>query len=400
MKKRVVVTGIGIISSCGINVEETWNSLLKGQCSFVKSKYSQVNFYGEVDSKYNDLLSKKEIRYMDKTSHFALLAAREAVKDCRIEDLQGEETIVSIGSVLGGMETFTTEISESAKDGMDKITVRGMIKALSNMIGSNISIEFGIKGGAYTYNSACASSSIAIGEAYRKIQYGEAKIALAGGAESCIVEQVIESFSRLNTLSQSDDIKKASIPFSKDRTGFVMGEGAAILVLEEYEHAVKRGANIYCEIIGYGVSSDAKSLVAPDLEGIKLCLNRALSDADLRKEDIGYINAHGTGTLANDVTEGMAINQIFDNKPYVASTKSMHGHLLGATGALEASICCLMIKNKILLPQVNVAEDDIDEEIKGINLLTDHSVEYNDKAIMSNSFGFGGDNASLIFAKI
>lgn len=399
MKKRVVVTGIGILSPGGSNVKETWYSLLQGRCSFVKSRFPQVNFYGEVDKKYVSLLSKKELRYTDKTSQFALLAAREAIADSRI-DIIDEDMIICIGSAMGGMETLTYEIGESAKYGMDKITLLGMPKLLSNMISSNISIDLGIRGGTYTYNSACASSAVAIGEAYKKIQYGETEVALAGGAESCIVEQVFASFARLGAVTQSNDMMKASLPFANDRAGFVLSEGAAIIILEEYEHAIARNANIYSEVLGYGTSSDAKSLVAPNLDGIKLCINRTLSDAGLKADDIEYINAHGTGTQANDLTEGMAISQIFCENPYVSSTKSMHGHLLGAAGALEMGICCMMIKNKILLPQINVSAGEVDKKLSDVNLLLDKKVDYCGKAILSNSFGFGGDNASLILGQI
>lgn len=395
MNKRVVVTGIGVICPSGNNLGETWDALLKGKCAFSQSKYPQVHFYGEVDHNYSNSLSKKEIRYMDKTSQFAVLAAREAVGDSKL-DIEKEKAIICIGSAMGGMETLTYEIGESAKEGMNKITVLGMPKLLSNMISSNISIDFGISGGAYTYNSACASSAIAFGEAYKKLQYGEVTVALAGGAESCIVEQVFASFLRLGAISQSDDIDRASLPFSKHRAGFVLSEGAAILVLEEYEHAVARNANIYAEVLGYGTSSDARSLVAPNLEGIKLCINRALEDAQLCPEEIEYINAHGTGTQANDVTEGRALSQIFRNNPYVSSSKSMHGHLLGAAGALEIAVCCMMIKNNVLLPQINVAKEDVDDELRNLNLLLDKPIKYSGKPVMTNSFGFGGDNASII----
>lgn len=212
----------------------------------------------------------------------------------------------------------------------------------------------------------------------------------------CIVEQVFASFLRLGAISQSDAIDRASLPFSKHRAGFVLSEGAAILVLEEYEHAVARNANIYAEILGYGTSSDARSLVAPDLEGIKLCINRALEDAQLCPEEIEYINAHGTGTQANDVTEGRALSQIFRNNPYVSSSKSMHGHLLGAAGALEIAVCCMMIKNNVLLPQINVAKEDVDDELRNLNLLLDKPIKYSGNPVMTNSFGFGGDNASII----
>lgn len=399
MKRKVVITGIGTISPCGNDVKETWQELQNKSNCFTESIFPQIKYYGKVNSKYEDLLTRREKRYMDKTSHFALIAARQAINDSKIEkeDLKSEYTIISLGTAMGGMESLTYEIGETAKGGMDKITLLGMPKLLANMLGTNIAIEYGISGGAFTYNSACASSSVAIGEAFRKIQHGEANIAIAGGAESCIVEQVFASFSKLGALSTNNDIDNVSIPFSEKRTGFVLGEGAGILILEEYEQALARGAKIYCEIIGYGTSSDAKSLVAPDVKGIKTCLQRALADSGLQSQDVEYINAHGTGTVANDFVEGTAIKEVFTNIPFVSSTKSIHGHLLGAAGALEACLCSLMIKNKKLIPQINVKKSDIDAKIGELNVLLDDFVMYNGGAIMSNSFAFGGDNSSLVF---
>lgn len=396
IKNRVVITGIGIISPCGIGINQTWNSLLNKNCCFTKSGFPKSNFCGKVDEKYLSEVNKKQKRYMDKNSIFALIAARETVNVSGIskEALQNDDVIICTGTAMGGMETLTYEIGESAKYGMNKISVIGMPKLLGNMMGANISIEYGITGSSFTYNSACSSSAVAIGEAFKKIQYNEAKIALAGGAEACIVEQVFASFTRLSALSKSEMVNDALVPFSKKRTGFVMSEGAAFLMLEEYEHALERGAKIYCEIIGYGSSADAKSLVSPDLSGIKKCLLKALADAKISENEVEYINAHGTGTEANDLNEGKAIQQIFTNRPYVSSTKSIHGHLLGATGALEACICSMMINNKLLIPQINTIKEDIDQQMD-INLLTEF-VNYKGGAVISSSFAFGGNNAVLV----
>ncbi len=395
MDKRVVITGLGTISSCGNNLKETWQSLYDGKCCFSKSRFPEVNYYGKVDNNFNSALNKKQKRYMDRTSQLAVLAAREAVVDSGL-DIEKENAIICIGTSMGGMETLAYEVGEAAKEGMHKMTVLGMPKLLSNMISSNISIDLNINGGSYTYSIACASSAYAIGEAYRKIQYGEASVAVAGGSESCVVEQVFTSFVRLCAISQSDDIDKISIPFSKNRSGFTLSEGAAILILEDYDHAIARNAHIYAEVLGYGASSDAKSLVSPDIDGIKNCMDRALKDAALDSDEIEYINAHGTGTKANDMVEGTAICQMFPHRPYVSSSKSMHGHLLGAAGALELVACCMMIENKKLLPQINVSEEDVDDELKGLNLLLDKPIAYSGGALMSNSFGFGGNNASLV----
>lgn len=398
--KRVVVTGIGMITPAGIGTEENWSNIEKLKNCLSKSNIEGTNFNGLISDEYKKSLTSKQIRYMDKVSQIAVLAAKEAINDSRIniDEIGGDKVAIFIGTAVGGMESLSRELNESTKHGLEKISVLGMPKLLSNMIGTNISIESNINGGSYTFVSACASGAVAIGEAIKKIRYGEIKVALAGGSEACALPQVLESFKRLGAVSTNDDINKASIPFSKNRSGFVLSEGAAILVLEEYEEAIMRGATIYAEIAGYGSSSDAVSLIAPDENGIELCIKNALKDANISHEEIEYINSHGTSTILNDKIESKVIYKIFNKKPLVSSTKSIIGHALGAAGAIEAGLCCLMIKNKTLIPTINLEEDNIDEDVN-VNLLLEKR-DYNGGTILSNSFAFGGNNASLVFKAI
>ena len=401
MRKRVVITGLGTINPCGNTKDETWNALLEGKCGFIESKFPSIKYYGKVNEQFNSQLTKKEIRYMDRTSQLAVLVSREALLDSGITqgELHKKETIICFGTSIGGAETFGIEVRKFYESGIGKMNFVGIPKLLSNMMSSNISIDLGINGPAYTYCSACGSSTIAIGEAYRKIQYGDADIALAGGGEGAILDFVLASFGKLGVLSKGSTIDTAAVPFSKKRTGFVPGEGAAMLVLEEYESAVKRGADIYCEVIGYGATSDALSLLTPSLEGVARCMQKALQDANIQEDEVEYINAHGTSCEVSDLAEGKAISQMFHKQVAVSSTKSMHGHLLGGTGALEAVLCSLMIKKEILLSQINVKPDDVDQEFGTLNLLLDQNKPYMGGAVMSNTFGFGGVNATLIFNK-
>ena len=402
--RRVVITGIGVISPCGNSVDELYQSLITGFSGIVPSEVQNANFLAQVNNECLNKLSKKEKRYLDRTAQFALLASREAVvdSDLNFEELDSNRVGISFGTSMGGYGTLREETINSKLQGLDSLNVLGMPKSLHNLIGTNISMEFNCKGGVFTYNTACASSSIAIGEGYRKIQAGELDVVIAGGSESCIYDEVLESFNKLGALSKSEKLEEASIPFATKRSGFVLGEGSAILILEDYEHALSRNAHIYCEINGYSVTSDAKSLVAPDFEGISLCLDKAIKRAKLLPSDIEYINAHGTSTEANDRIESKAIKTIFKDsveKPFVSSTKSLHGHLLGAAGALEALICCLIIDNEVIFPQINMSESDVDKDVD-LNLLLEKVVPYRGGSIMSNSFAFGGANSTLIFSKL
>ncbi|MCM3380924.1 MULTISPECIES: beta-ketoacyl-[acyl-carrier-protein] synthase family protein [Shouchella] len=397
--KKVVVTGIGIVSPNGITRESTWENILNLESGIIPSKHENTKFVGEVDDVFNEPLSSKERRYMDRCTQLALIASREAIEDANlvINDENSENVSVFVGSSVGGIRALADEFGAAALAGVDQMTMLVIPRNLINMITANISIDLGIKGETLAYSLACASGTVAIGEAFKKIQQGNQKMILAGGTEACVIPQVIEAFRKLRALTSSKTIDKASIPFSKDRSGFVMSEGAAFLVLEELNHAKERGVEIYCEIKGYGSSSDAKSLLAPDMNGITRCMENALMDAKIASNEIEYINAHGTSTKLNDLTESAAIKALFSHNPLVASTKSIHGHALGAAGAIETALCSMMIKRGKLIPTINVLDEDVDEDID-VNLLLGKTANYNGGEILNNSFAFGGHNASLLLS--
>lgn len=387
-----------MVTSAGNNAVETWNKVENLECSLSPSPFEGTYFNGLVDQNFNADLSSKDRRYMDKGSQMALIAANEAIKDSglMLDSKENDHAAIFMGSSLGGIESLSQELIASATDGLDKISVLGMTKSLPNMLGANISIKHQIGGGVYTYSSACSSGAVALGEAYLKIQREEIDIAIAGGSEACATIQIMQSFKMLGAVSTSLELKTASIPFSKKRSGFVLSEGAAILILETLESALERDANIYAEIVGYGSTSDGTSLVAPDQKGIEKCMKKALKSADMKPENVEYINAHGTATQTNDEVESRAIERIFGNRPKVSSTKSILGHSLGATGAVEAALCCQMIKKGILIPTINVKKSDVADEIK-LSLLLDRLQKYEGGAVISNSFAFGGHNVSLVF---
>lgn len=399
--KRVVVTGIGIVSPNGVCKNEVWENISNLHNGLTKSEIPGANFIGLVNKQYDSELNSKEKRYMDKSAQLAIVSSREAIADANISITQEncEDISVHIGSSIGGASTLVDEFGTAALEGANKMTMLGIPKALINMVSSNISIDLGIKGEALAYSNACASGTIAIGEAFRKIQHGEKKVILAGGTEACAMAEILNPFRKLRALSGGKTLNEASVPFSRYRSGFVLSEGAAMLILEEYEHAIEREADIYCEINGYGSSADAKSLLAPDLKGIKRCIENAINDAKINHNDVEYINAHGTSTKINDYTEAKALEEIFPNMPLVSSTKSLHGHSLGAAGAIEAAICSMMIKNNLLIPTINVNPNDVDVEIPSINFLLENTKSFKGGKVLSNSFAFGGHNATLVFGR-
>lgn len=396
---RVVVTGIGIVSPNGITRESTWESIVNLENGIISSRYENTNFVGEVDDIFNEPLTTKDKRYMDRCTQMAVIASREAVKDADllINDENNGNISVFVGSSVGGIRALADEFGNAAVKGVDQMTMLVIPRNLINMISANISIDLGLKGESLAYSIACASGTVAIGEAFKKIQNGSKKIILAGGAEACVIPQVIEAFRKLRTLTNSKSVDKASVPFSKDRSGFVMSEGAAFLILEELNHAKGRGVHIYCEIEGYGSSSDATSLLAPDLNGVTRCMENALIDAKCSSNEVEYINAHGTSTKLNDLTESKAIKKVFNQNPLVSSTKSIHGHALGAAGAIETALCCMMIKKGKLIPTINVSRDSVGEDIE-VNLLLEEVSNYNGGKILNNSFAFGGHNASILLS--
>ena len=409
MKRRVVVTGMGAISPIGNNVKEMWENAEKGLCGIdlIKSYNTdnqQVKVAGEVKN-YNplDYFDKMKARRMARFSQFAVVAAREAV-ECSGLDMSKENPYrcgVNISSGIGGLPTIEEEHYKGMKRGFDKISPLFIPMAIANMAAGITAIEFGFKGSCTCVVTACASGTNAIGEAYRQIKDGYADLFLTGGAESCISEFGIGGFTSMKALSTSEDPNRASIPFDKERTGFVMGEGAGVLLLEEYEHAQNRGAKILAEIVGYGADCDANHMTAPleDGSGAAECMKMAMEDANIKPSQIGYINAHGTSTKINDKCETSAVKLAFGEDAYnlkMSSTKSMTGHLLGASGGVEAVLTVGSLIHQEALPTVNYKEKDPDCDL---NIVPNYVEKLDTEYVMSNSLGFGGHNASLIFRK-
>lgn len=408
--KRVVITGMGAVSPIGNSLVEMWNGVKEGKCGIApithyNTEGRKVKVAGEVKNlNLEEIFDKKELRKMDRFCAFALMAADEAVKDADIS-FENEELSkcsgVLISSGIGGLGTIETEHEKGLQKGFDRISPYFIPSAISNMAAGRIAIKHGIHGMCSCVVTACAGGSNAIGDAFRHIRDGYGKVMVCGGAESCITEFGIGGFTALKALSQSEDPMRASVPFDKERNGFVMGEGAGVLVLEELEHALERGAKIYGEIVGYGTNCDAYHITAPasDGSGAAECMKQAMADANVLPQDITYINAHGTSTAMNDKCETMAVKKAYGeyaDKVMMSSTKSMTGHLLGASGAIEAIISVMAVKEDFVPATINykVPDEECDLDIvanQGRNV----RVEY----AMSNSLGFGGHNASLIFKK-
>ena len=414
--KRVVVTGLGAVTPVGNNPEETWANLLAGKSgaapiTLFNTEMFKTKFACEVkDLNVTDYIDRKEMRKMDRYCQLAMISAMQGIKDANIdvetEDLDRVGVIFGVG--IGGIKTFQDEVTYYGQheDQGPKFNPFFIPKMIDDIAAGQISIQYGFHGPNYTTTSACASSSNALADAFNLIRLGKANIIVSGGAEAAICECGVGGFNAMHALStRNDDPQRASRPFSKSRDGFVMGEGAGILVLEELEHAKARGAKIYCELAGAGMSADAHHLTASHPEGLgaKLVMQRALEDAGLQPEDIDYINVHGTSTPVGDVSEAKAITQLFGDHAYklnISSTKSMTGHLLGAAGAVEAIVCCLSVKNDIVPPTINHDEDDRDENIDyNMNFTFNKAQQRTVRAALSNTFGFGGHNACCIVKK-
>ncbi len=409
MKRRVVVTGIGVISPLGNTADEFWNNLKEGKngistiTSFDITEYDSkvAGVVKEFDvSKYID---KKVAKRMDRFSQFAVAAAAQAVEmsgiDLENENLDRFGAIVSSG--IGSLETIEQEEQKLLEKGPSRVSPMFIPRIISNMAAGNVAIRFGLKGTCTCVVTACASGTNAVGDAFRAIQYGTEDIMLAGGTEANICPLGVAGFTALTALSTNPDPSKASRPFDKNRDGFVMGEGAGILVLEELEHALKRGANILAELSGYGSTCDAYHITspAPDGEGAARCMIRAIEDAGASKEDISYINAHGTSTEYNDKFETLAIKKVFGEKAYnipISSTKSMTGHLLGAAGAVEAIACVKSIQEDFIHPTANLETPDEECDLDYVPI-KGRKAEVN--YALTNSLGFGGHNATLLFKK-
>ena len=405
--RRVVVTGLGVISSIGNNLNDFWDSLENGISgidwikAFDTEKF-RAKVAGEIKGfdpvKYMD---RKEARRMSRFVQLAIASATEAVDDSGLE-LNKEDPWkagVIYGVGIGGMEVIEKQNQILLERGPDRVSPFLIPMTIANMAAGTLSIRFGLKGSCVTVVSACASSTNAIGEAFRAIKHGRLDIALAGGSEATITPLSIAGFDSMNALSrQSPDV--ASRPFDKNRDGFIMAEGSATLVLEDYEHAKKRGAKIYAEIVGYGATDDASHITAPDPEGegAMMAMKLALDEAELSPDKVDYINAHGTSTPMNDIMETRAIKALFGKRQdlNISSTKSMHGHALGAAGAIESVATILAMQRGVVPPTINLEEPDPECDL---NYTPKIAVKKEIKYALSNSFGFGGHNASILFMK-
>ncbi len=415
--KRVVVTGIGAITPLGKNAPETWENAKNGVSGaaeithFDTSKF-KTHFACEVKN-YNaqDYFDRKEVRKMDLYEQYAIIAADEAIKDCGwdLEKVDKNEIGVVFGVGIGGIRTFEEEAVNYAKTGETlgpRYSPFFIPKMISDIAAGQISINYGFHGPNYATTSACASSTNALASAFNLIRLGKANAIVAGGAEAAIWPTGVGGFNAMHALStRNDDPEHASRPFSASRDGFIMGEGAGVLILEELEHARKRGAHIYAEIAGAGMSADAHHITASHPEGLgaKLVMKRALDDAGMSPEDIDYINVHGTSTPVGDRSEALAIKDVFGDHAYklnISSTKSMTGHLLGAAGAVEALFSVKAVEEDIVPPTINHAEGDDDPEIDyNLNFTFNKAQKRTVRAALSNTFGFGGHNACIIVKK-
>ena len=415
--KRVVVTGLGAITPIGNTVSEFWDGVVKGRSGagpitrFDTEKF-KVKFACEVKNfDPSQYIEPKESRKMDLYTQYSLAVATQAVEDAKLETdrLNLDRIGVIFGVGIGGIITFEQEMTNYAlnKELGPRFNPFFIPKMIADIAPGLISIKYGFRGVNFTTTSACASSTNALVDAFNYIRLGKADIILAGGSEAAVCEAGIGGFSSMHALStRNDSPQTASRPYSKSRDGFVLGEGAGCLVLEEYEHAKARGAKIYAEIVGGGLSADAHHLTAPhpDGYGAKMVMLNALEDAGMQPSDIDYINVHGTSTPLGDISELKAIKSVFGEHAYklnISATKSMTGHLLGATGAVEAIVSVLSVQNDIVPPTINHADDDIDENIDySLNLTFNTAQKRTVRAALSNTFGFGGHNASIIVKKI
>lgn len=411
--KRVVVTGIGALTPIGNDFKSYCESLAKGVSGaapikqFDASKF-RTRFACELkDFNTADHIPRKEIRKLDLFSQYAVICSREAIKHSGLdlEKIDLDRSGVVWGSGIGGLKTFLDEVSNFAKgDGTPRFNPFFIPKMIVDIAAGHISMEFGLRGVNYAAVSACASSSNAIGESYNYIKYGKMDVMVTGGSEATVNEAAIGGFNAMRALSERNDSPEtASRPFDKDRDGFVMGEGAGTLILEELEHAKARGATIYAEIVGTGLSADAHHITAPHPEGIGAhnVMKNALSDAGVNPEQIDYVNVHGTSTPLGDLSELKAIKRIFGDHAYdinISSTKSMTGHLLGAAGAIEVIACINAINNGVIPPTINHFERDAEIDPK-LNLTPNNAVERKVDYALSNTFGFGGHNVSLILKR-
>ena len=409
MERRVVITGLGAITPIGNNVSDMWKGIESKECGIDEiTSFDTTNFKTKMAAElkgYDPLehFDSKQAKRIEKPSQLAIIAAREAVKDSGITEKNTDfkRVGVFIGTGIGGIKVVQEQSEINFSKGNNRVSPMFIPTGIVNMPAGNVAIEFGFKGESVSPVTACASSTHAIGEAYKTIKHGYEDVVVAGGTEAAITTLAIAGFENMKALSNSTDKTRASIPFDKERSGFVMGEGAGIVILEELEHALKRGAKIYAEVIGFGSTTDAYHITSPNPngEGGADAMTRAIADAKINPEDVDYINAHGTSTHLNDMIETLAIKKSLGNaskKVMISSTKGNTGHLLGAAGAVEAIICIKALEKGLVPPTINYKEKD---EECDLDIVPNEPRKENIKIAMSNSLGFGGHNATIIIKK-
>ncbi|MDA5107833.1 MULTISPECIES: beta-ketoacyl-ACP synthase II [Brevibacillus] len=408
MKRRVVITGVGVISPVGNDAQTFWNSLLEGKSGIGRITAFDASDYptqiaGEVkDFNPEAYMDKKEIRRTDRFVQFALAATKMAMEDAKLEITaeNAERVGVYIGSGIGGLATWEEQHQVLMEKGPRRVSPFFIPMMIANMASGAVSIQYGAKGPTSSAITACATGTNAIGDAFRLIQHGHADAMITGGAEATIRPMAFAGFCSAKAMStRNDEPEKASRPFDIDRDGFVMGEGAGVLILEELEHAKKRGATILAEVIGYGMSADAYHITAPSPEGQARCMKNALRDAGIEPTEVDYINAHGTSTDQGDISETQAIKSVFGDHAYklaVSSTKSMTGHMLGATGGVEAIASAFALRDQILPPTINLENPDPQCDL---DYVPNQARKADVNVAMSNSFGFGGHNATIVLKR-
>ena len=409
MTRRVVVTGIGMVTPLGPDAASNWDALIHGRSGITRiSKFDPSAYETQIAGQIPDFdatkyMDRKEVRRTDRFTHLGVAAASQALKDAKLEKIPDPERVgTAIGTGVGGLETLIDQVVLMEHRGPSRLSPFLVPMLMANAASAQCSMQFGLKGPSLTHVSACASSSHAIGESAEIIRRGQADVMVTGGSEAAVLPLAIAAFSNMHAMSRrNDDPQGASRPFDKDRDGFVLSEGAAVVILEEREHALGRGAQIYGELVGYGATADAYHITspAPEGEGNARSMRMALKQADLKPTDIEYINAHGTSTQPNDREETAAIKQVFGEHAYklmVSSTKSMSGHLLGAAGAFEAIACLLALKEGCIPPTINYTTPD---PALDLDYVPNKARAKSITTALSNSMGFGGHNASLIFTK-
>lgn len=409
MKKRVVITGLGTINSVGLDAKSAWENLKVGKLGISKLdediiERTGVKFAGKiVDYDPLQYFSKKEVRRMDLCSQFALVAAKEAAKDAKLENIENRERIgCNITSGIGGLITIQNNVETAVAKGYKKVSPMFIPNAIINLVAGNVAIDLDCKGICTPIVTACASSTDAIGHAMMYIQSGAVDVMVTGGSEAAIKESGLAGFQNMGALSKAENVEEASIPFDENRSGFVMGEGSGVLVLEEYEHAKKRGATIYGEVVGYSNTCDAMHITAPDEEAIQgqRAVRQAMEQAKVTPKDVKYVNAHGTSTPLNDKGEIKLLKKIYGDdfeSVNITSSKSMTGHVLGGTGAIEAYITAMSLQEQLITPTINTKE--LDQDCNG-NICLEKTKEIETEYGMSVSLGFGGHNSVIILKRV